>query len=121
MLQLACYNPEIDWRVEEVKMMRYLEKCGKQWRPKKEKLGQQKQKEEEKREEAGKRQEEKEERKKQNKKPKKKWRIEIRKVAEEWEIWNKKEKMAKSEVEARKLVPERLYKQIYIFEKKVSE
>ena len=30
MLQLACYNPEIDWRTGEVKMMRCLEKCGKQ-------------------------------------------------------------------------------------------
>ena len=26
---LACYNPEIDWRTGEVKMMRCLEKCGK--------------------------------------------------------------------------------------------
>ena len=29
---LACYNPEIDWRIGEVKMTRCLEKCGKQWR-----------------------------------------------------------------------------------------
>ena len=27
--QLAYYNPEIDWRTEEVKIMRYLEECGK--------------------------------------------------------------------------------------------
>ena len=27
---LACHNPEIDWRIEEVKMMRCLEECGKQ-------------------------------------------------------------------------------------------
>ena len=26
---LACYNPEIDWRTGKVKMMRYLEECGK--------------------------------------------------------------------------------------------
>jgi len=26
---LACHNPEIDWRTEEVKMTRYLEECGK--------------------------------------------------------------------------------------------
>ena len=31
---LAHYNPEIDWRTEEVKMTRCLEKGGKQWRPK---------------------------------------------------------------------------------------
>ena len=30
---LARHNPEIDWRIGEVKMTRYLEKCGKQWRP----------------------------------------------------------------------------------------
>jgi len=29
---LACYNPEIDWRIGEVKMTRCLEECGKQWR-----------------------------------------------------------------------------------------
>jgi len=27
---LACYNLEINWRIEEVKMMRCLEECGKQ-------------------------------------------------------------------------------------------
>jgi len=26
---LAHHNPEIDWRTGKVKMMRYLEKCGK--------------------------------------------------------------------------------------------
>ena len=36
---LAYYNPEIDWRTEEVKMMRCSEKCGKQWRPKQGKTG----------------------------------------------------------------------------------
>jgi len=34
MLWLAHHNPEIDWRIGEVKMMRYPEECGKQWRPK---------------------------------------------------------------------------------------
>jgi len=34
MLWLARHNPEIDWRIGEVKMMRYPEECGKQWRPK---------------------------------------------------------------------------------------
>ena len=29
---LACYNPEIDWRIGEVRMTRYPEECGKQWR-----------------------------------------------------------------------------------------
>jgi len=31
---LARYNPEIDWRTKEVKMTRYPEEYGKQWRPK---------------------------------------------------------------------------------------
>ena len=53
-LQLACYNPEIDWRTEEVKMMRCSEECKKQQRLKQEKAGQQKQKEEEDKEEVGK-------------------------------------------------------------------
>jgi len=30
---LAHHNPEIDWKMGEVKMMRCLEECGKQWRP----------------------------------------------------------------------------------------
>ena len=30
---LAHHNLEIDWKTEEVKMMRCLEECGKQWRP----------------------------------------------------------------------------------------
>ena len=44
MLWLACHNPEIDWRTEEVKVMRCPEECGKLWIPKQEKLGWQKQK-----------------------------------------------------------------------------
>ena len=39
MLWLAHYNPEIDWRTGEVKMMRCPEECGKQWRPVQEKSG----------------------------------------------------------------------------------
>jgi len=30
---LAHHNPEIDWRIGEVKIMRCLEEYGKQWRP----------------------------------------------------------------------------------------
>jgi len=29
---LACHNPEIDWRTEEVQMTRCLKECGKKWR-----------------------------------------------------------------------------------------
>ena len=29
MLQLTCYNPEINWKIEKIQMMRYLDECGK--------------------------------------------------------------------------------------------
>jgi len=45
---LAYHNPEIDWKMDEVKMTRCSEECGKQWRPKQDKLGWQKQKKKEK-------------------------------------------------------------------------
>jgi len=79
---LAHHNPEIDWRTGEVKMTRCPEECGKQWRPVQEKSGWEKQKEEEAEEEAGKKREKKERKKKQ----KKGKTVEVRKVAEEWEI-----------------------------------
>ena len=47
--------------------------------------------------------------------------MEVKKVAEEWEIWDKEEKAAKSEKEVRKLVLKRFYKWIYVFGKKTSE
>ena len=115
MLWLACYNPGINWRTEEVKMTRYLEECGKQWRPKQGKSGWQKQKEEERK------QEEKKKKKKKKKKLKKKKKMEMRKIAEEWEIWDKEKETAKLEAEARRLVSERFYKWIHIFRKKTSE
>ena len=103
---LACHNPEIDWRTGEVKMTRCPEECGKQWRLVQGKSGWEKQKEEEAKEEAERKKKEKEKRKKQ----KKGKTVEVRKVAEEWEIWNEEVEAAKSEVEARKLVPEEFYK-----------
>ena len=38
-LWLARHNPEIDWRIGEVKMTRCPEECGKEWRPKQGKPG----------------------------------------------------------------------------------
>jgi len=116
MLWLACHNPEIDWRTGEVKMTRCPEECGRQWRPVQGKSEWEKQKEEEKREEAGKKREEKE-----KKKTKKGKTMEVKKVAEEWEIWDEEEEAAKSEVEARKLVPEKFHEWIKVFGKKQSE
>ena len=106
---LVCYNPEIDWKTGEVKMTRCPEECGKQWRPKQGKPGWQKQKEEEVKEEVEKKRKEKVERQKK-KKQKKEKTVEVKRVAEEWEIWDKEEKAAKSEAEAKKLVPEKLHK-----------
>ena len=114
---LARHNPEIDWSTGEVKMMRCLEKCGKQWRPVQGKSGWEKQEEEKAKEEVEKKKEEKEKKKKQ----KKGKTMEVRKVVEEWEIWNEKEEVAKSEVEAKKLVPKRFHKWIKVFGKKQSE
>ena len=108
MLQLTYHNPEIDQRIREVKMTRYLEKCGKQWRPKQGKSEWEKQKEEEKkrREKEIRRKETKEERRKK----KKEIMIEIKKIAEKQEIWDEEKEAVKSEEEARNLVPERFHK-----------
>ena len=98
-------------------MTRCPEECGKQWRPVQGKSGWEKQKEEEVKEEAERRREEKEKKKKQ----KKGKTVEVRKVAEEWEIWDEEEEVAKSEAEAKKLVLERFHKWIKVFGKKQSE
>ena len=47
--------------------------------------------------------------------------VKVRKVAEEWKIWDEQEEVAKSEEEARKLVPERFHEWIKVFGKKQSE
>ena len=47
--------------------------------------------------------------------------MEVRKVAEEWEIWDEEEEVAKSEAEAKKLVPEKFHKWIKVFGKKQLE
>ena len=116
-LWLECHNPEIDWKTGEVKMTRCPEECGRQWRPVQGKSGWEKQKEEEAKEEAERRREEKE-----KKRIKKKGKtMEVKKVAEEWEIWDEEEEVAKSEAEAKKLVPEKFHRWIKVFRKKQSE
>ena len=47
--------------------------------------------------------------------------MDVKRVAEEWEIWNEEEEIAKSEVEAKKLVPERFHRWIKVFGKKQLE
>ena len=79
--------------------------------------GWKKQKEEEAKEEAERKREEKE-----KKRIKKKGKMmEVKKVAEEWEIWDEEKEVAKSETEAKKLVPEKFHKWINVFGKKQSE
>ena len=117
MLWLACYNSEIDWRTGEVKMTRCSEECSKQQRPKQGKSEWYKQKGEKKKEKERNKREEKEQKKekerKKKKKPRKKRIIEVKKIAEKWEICDEKE--------AKKLVSKMFHKQIYIFGKKASE
>ena len=82
-----------------------------------ERSGWEKQKEEEAKEEAERKREEKEKKKKQRKGG----AVKVRKVTEEWEIWDEEEDAAKSEVEAKKLVPEKFHQWIKVFGKKQSE
>ena len=82
MLWLVCHNPEIDWRTGEVKITRCPEECGKQWKPVQGKSGGEKQMEEKAKEEVGKKRKEKDKKTKQ----KKGKMMEVKKVAEEWEI-----------------------------------
>ena len=86
--------------------MRCPEEYGKQWRPKQGKPGWQKQKEKEAKEEAGKKREEKQ----KKKKPKKEKTIEVKRIAEEWEIWDEEEEAVKLKAEVKKLVPEKFHK-----------
>ena len=106
---LERHNPEIDWKTGEVKMTRCPEECGKQWRPVQEKSEWEKQKEEEAKEEVEKKKEE----KKKKKKQKRGRTVEVRKVAEEWEIWDEEEEAAKSEEEAKKLVLKKFHRWIW--------
>ena len=47
--------------------------------------------------------------------------VEVKRIVEEWEIWDKEEEVARLEAEAKKLVLERFHKWIKVFGKKQSE
>ena len=47
--------------------------------------------------------------------------MEVKKIAKEWEIWNEEKETAKSKEETKKLVSQRFYKWIHVFEKKASK
>ena len=97
----------------EIKMTRCLEGCGRKWRQKQGKSEWQKQKKKEVKEKTEKKREE-----KTGKKQKKQKMIKVKRIAEEWEIWNEEEEVAKSEVEVKKLVLEKFHKWIKGFSKK---
>jgi len=59
--------------------------------------------------------------KQKRKKPKREKTIEVKRIAEEWKIWNEEEEAVKSEADAKKLVPEKFHKWIKVFSKKQSE
>ena len=47
--------------------------------------------------------------------------MEVKKVAEEWEIWDDEEEVARLKAEAKRLVPEKFHQWIKVFGKKQSE
>ena len=100
-----------------MKIMRCSEECGKQWRLVQGKSGWEKQKKEEAREEAERKQKEKDKKNKQ----KKRKMVEVKKIVEEWEIWDKEEEAARSEAEAKKMVPKKFHQWIKVFGRKQSE
>ena len=46
--------------------------------------------------------------------------VEVKKVAEEWVIWDKEKEAARSEAEAKKFMPEKFHQWIKVFGKKQS-
>ena len=44
--------------------------------------------------------------------------MEVKRIAEEWEIWDEEEETVKSEAEVKKLVPEQFHRWIKVFGKK---
>ena len=60
-------------------------------------------------------------REEKKKKQKKEKIVEVKKVAEKWEIWDKEGKAARSEEEAKKLALEKFHQWIKVFGKKQSE
>ena len=47
--------------------------------------------------------------------------MDVKRLAEEWEIWNKKEEIAKLGEKVKRLVPKHFHKWIHVFGKKASE
>ena len=47
--------------------------------------------------------------------------MEVKKVTEEWEIWDEEEEAARLEAEAKKMVPKKFHQWIKVFREKQSE
>ena len=47
--------------------------------------------------------------------------MEVKKMAEKWEIWNEEEEAVKLEKEVKKLIPPKFHRWIHVFRSKVSE
>ena len=99
---LGCHNPEIDWKTEEVKMIRCPDECGKKWR-----VGKQTKPE-------WKKQEEKEKKKKMRR-PMIEEKKTIVRIIEE------KEKELIELRATEEMVPRQFHKYLKMFEKKDSE
>ena len=101
---LRRHNPEIDWKTEEVKMMRCLDECGKKWKTGRQmKLG-------------WKKQEEREE--KERRRPMIEEEKMIARIVEEKK--NKEEDLIELRA-TEEMVPRRFHKYLKVFEKKDSE
>ena len=113
MLWLVCHNPEINQKTREVKMTRYLDECGKQWKTKQMKPRWQKQKEKEQKEE-----------KMQREKKKDFKKLTVEKEMEIAIIIEQEQEKEKNLIEIRmveKMVPRKFYKYLKMFEKKELE
>jgi len=104
---LACHNQEIDWKTEEVQIMRCSDECGKKWRTGRQtKPGWKKQEEKKK--------------KKEIRRPTTDEEIAIaRIVAEKEEELDKEDMVVVRKTE--ELVPRQFHKYLKVFEKKESE
>ena len=76
---------------------------------------------EERTEEEGEKMEMNEWKRKENKNLKRRRTMKVKKIAEEWKIWNKEKEIAKLEEKVKRLVPEQFYKWIHIVGKKASK
>ena len=86
MLWLACHNPEIDWRIGEVKMTRCVVSSGGQSKGNQDGKSKRKKRKRKKKQKTKRERAEGGERKEKEEKLRKKRTMEVKRVAEKWEI-----------------------------------